>query len=519
MGSDACASPSTGGQPTSRATSSPLPPLSGVLDHLLMGVLFVDADGRVVHANQKLCRMFGLSSTDAVVGQRFSEACHQAATMFVDPELFHRLSIEATRDREMIAGTEHRLLDGRTFERDYVPIWIDGEYWGAVWQYRDITTAKTLNERLVTSERMASMGQLSASIAHEINNPLTSVILNLEVAAENVCVDPAQADVRRAAAVLEEARRAAGEIAAIVRGLATFAGPDHQGGRASVAEVLGSAVRVAHNELRHRARLVTELEEVPLVRGAPAQLGHVFLNLLINAAQALPVGQRDQNEIAVRVRLEGDTVRVDVRDTGRGIAPEAVPRVFEPFFTTKNVKGTGLGLSICHGIVASLGGRIEVESEIGSGSTFRVWLPVAEDQPRRAPEAAAAPTSGSRILVVDDEATVRGVLERLLGMEHDVTTAGSGAEALRRLEAGERFDLILCDLVMPQVDGVALYEGLLELAPEQAERTAFMTGGALTSLASAFLEARADRRIYKPFSVRQLREFVARTLVSLNENG
>jgi CheY-like chemotaxis protein len=255
---------------------------------------------------------------------------------------------------------------------------------------------------------------------------------------------------------------------------------------------------------------VKDYSRAPEVVANEARLGQVFLNLLLNAVQALPEGRVEQNEIRVVVRYgAGDRVIVEVHDNGVGIAPQVRGRIFEPFFTTKPVGiGTGLGLAICHGIVTALGGSLTVESEVGAGSTFRVELPAARPSVGLPVPTGAASTppprtdaARGRILVVDDEPIVCFSLERLLASEGEVVALTSAREALERIRSGERFDVILCDLLMPEMDAPALHAELLSEAPEQAERMIFVTGGAFTMRARDFLDRVSNERLAKPFDV------------------
>jgi CheY-like chemotaxis protein len=277
-------------------------------------------------------------------------------------------------------------------------------------------------------------------------------------------------------------------------------------------ETLDSTARLARIEIRHRARLVKEFRPVPLVHGNEARLGQVFLNLVMNAAQAIAEGEVERNEITLATDTDeqGNAV-VEVRDTGRGISPTILPHIFEPFFTTKPVGvGTGLGLSISRRIIQSAGGQLEAHSEPGKGAVFRVTLPAltvrtpvfASDAPRR------NIVARGRLLVVDDDVAVRRALIRILGDGHDVVTVSSGAEAIETVLWGERFDVILCDLMMPRVTGDRCYERVLEIAPEQARRFVFMTGGAFTPSARAFLEKTNAPLIEKPFDLNLLRNVI-----------
>jgi CheY-like chemotaxis protein len=217
--------------------------------------------------------------------------------------------------------------------------------------------------------------------------------------------------------------------------------------------------------------------------------------------------------VDARLDAEGGGIRVEVSDTGSGIAAEALPRIFDPFFTTRPVGfGAGLGLSTCHGIVRSLGGEIEVDSKPGKGSTFRVLIPVAPSpQSQESAPAALGPPefSRGRVLVVDDDPMVGRALRRLLEPQHAVTVATSGQAALELLERGERFDVLLCDLLMPDMSGMQLDAEIARRWPDAGARLAFMTGGAFTDQAREFLAGTTRPVLEKPIDVGALRALVA----------
>jgi len=232
------------------------------------------------------------------------------------------------------------------------------------------------------------------------------------------------------------------------------------------------------------------------------------------AAQSIPEGRADSNEIRVVTRQDDrGRVVVEVRDTGAGIPNSVIPRIFDPFFTTKPVGvGTGLGLAISRSIVTALGGQLVVESQVGRGTVFRTVLPVAKDNAVEVPPAPAptpsTPGRRGRILVVDDEPMMGTVIGRILSAEHEVLAVTSARDALGRISKGERFDVILCDLMMPDVTGMDLHAELERLVPEQAERMVFMTGGAFTVRAREFLDKAPNPRVEKPFDSGSLRSLV-----------
>ncbi|HWO25622.1 MAG TPA: ATP-binding protein [Kofleriaceae bacterium] len=373
---------------------------------------------------------------------------------------------------------------------------------------QDITDTKDVAQRFVLSDRLISIGTLAGGMAHEINNPLATISAYLELLTE-------RPEARSSDALIAEARAAVDRIRNIMRGLTAFSRADQDlRSPIDVERVLELAIGMAGNEVRHRARLVRSYSGTPLVSANEARLGHVFINLLVNAADAIPEGQADRNEIHVSTRTDAaGWAVVEIRDSGAGISRESQDRIFDPFFTTKPVgKGSGLGLSISHGIVRTLGGEILVRSEIGRGSTFSVSLPPAKIASRPAivlppPEPMDLEPEEHRghVLIVDDEVAFANSLRRLLSSEHDVTIVANGREALTRLQAGARFDVILCDLMMPEMTGPDLYAALTEQLPEQASRMIFITGGAFSLAAQQFLERVPNPCFEKPCDIQNLR--------------
>jgi nitrogen-specific signal transduction histidine kinase/CheY-like chemotaxis protein len=381
---------------------------------------------------------------------------------------------------------------------------------------RDITERKQTEAQLIVSDRMASLGALAAGVAHEINNPLACVTGFLALAGEELeTLAKRQTIPSQLLEEISDAREAAERVRTIVRDLKIFSrGEETKIGPVNVERVLESTLRMTWNELRHRARVTKVFANVPAVAANEPRLGQVFLNLLVNAAQAIPEGDYARNEVRLETRLDGDGrhVVVSIADTGAGIPADVQRRLFTPFVTTKAVGvGTGLGLSICHRIVVALGGRIDFTSDVGRGTTFRVTLPIATVEKA----ADAAPVGGrtrasrrGKVLIVDDDALVTGSIQRILASEHDVRVVHSASEALTLVELGQRFDVVLCDLMMPQITGMDLYHALAALDRGQAEKMVFMTGGAFTQAARTFLESVPNLRLEKPFEVQQLRDLV-----------
>ena len=381
---------------------------------------------------------------------------------------------------------------------------------------RDVTMRKQLEQQLVQSDRLAALGTMAAGVAHEVNNPLAYLMLNLEwIARKLPSVGQDPSSLEGLTAMLDEARQGAQRVSTIVRELRSFSRADGETRtRVDLAAVVQSGIKIAGHEIRHKARIVTSFEPARPVWANEARLEQVVINLLLNAAQAMPETRAERNEIRVSVRSDGEQRAVlEVFDNGDGIALDVLPRIFDPFFTTKPVGvGTGLGLSICHGIVTSLGGHIGAYSEPGEGTTFRVVLPTTDttvdDEPRTTSEAPSSRnTKSARVLVVDDEPPIANTLRELLAPEHEVIAATTAREAFDAIERSD-FDVVFCDLIMPGAGGIDLYERLRSVHPGLERRIVFMTGGAFTERTAEFLASVENRRVEKPFSLGLVEQIV-----------
>jgi signal transduction histidine kinase/CheY-like chemotaxis protein len=390
----------------------------------------------------------------------------------------------------------------------------------------DVSESRAIEAKLIQAERLASMGTLAAGVAHEINNPLTYVMANVGFVSERLTklvADPTRGPETAAGsdrldeliAALSEAQEGAIRVRQIVRDLKIFSRSSEEHHDAvDVKRLLESSLTMVWNEIRHRAHVTRDFGPVPLVEASESRLGQVFLNLLINAAQAIQEGNASANEIGIATATDGSgRAIVTISDTGAGISAEVIERIFDPFFTTKPIGvGTGLGLFICHGIVKGLGGELTVESVLGRGARFRVTLPPAQKLAPTAAAPPADPTGGTarrrRVLLVDDETSLAQGLQRALAPEHDVVLATSGREAKAILAEDDRFDIILCDLMMPDVTGMEVFGYVTAERPHLARRMVFMTGGAFTARARAFLDQIPNLCIEKPFELARLREVI-----------
>jgi signal transduction histidine kinase len=480
--------------------------LGGIPDELII----IDTRGKILAAHQAGAP--DLAALADLVGEHLG--AYLPPTL-AEEALEHVWAVNESGVGRMWHFSVTRAGEERTYEVRFQP-----EQPGQVLaMLRDITQTRQMSAQLEVSARMASVGTMAAGVAHEINNPLTWVLANLEHVGdelaeleERIGID---ADLREA---IDNAIQGARRMRRIVRELKTFSrSEDETSGMADLHEAIDSAAAIARAEIRNRARFVKRYGDVPMVQGDSAKLGQVFLNLLVNAAQALPLGRVAQNEISVVTRRseeDRDFVIVEVRDSGPGIPEDVRDRIFEPFYTTKaRTVGTGLGLSICRSIIVAAGGKISVESST-EGTVFRVELHVAK--PRLV--TVTPPNAGARdhaegvarILVVDDEADVRKSIRRVL-RPHEVTLAAGGEEAWKHL-ANKEFDVVLCDILMPDLTGIELFERTVAERPHLAGRFVFMSGGSFTADTRLFLERRAPYRLEKPFDASELRAAVAAVL-------
>jgi CheY-like chemotaxis protein/two-component sensor histidine kinase len=370
---------------------------------------------------------------------------------------------------------------------------------------------------------------MAAGMGHEINNPLTYIMANVSLSLEATArltvgfagmrtagasadeVALLQSEVDGLETVLSEAQEGAERVRKIVHDLRTFSRIDDASRKViDVRDVLNTAIKMTDNEVRHHAVLTKDYGPISFVEANAGQLTQVFVILILNAAQSITLGRADTERIQVVTRTDPDgSAVVEVRDTGCGIPPENVGRLFDPFFTTKAVgAGTGLGLAIAHALVGALGGRIRVQSVRGQGATFVVSLPAATGGlalPSDPPPHPIARRRG-RILVVDDEYAIGECINRMLNAHHSVTIETDARKALARLVGGETFDLIFCDLMMPNMTGMDFYEQVALSLPHQRERVVFLSGGAFAGRAKQFAsEGMPSEMLAKPFSINAIR--------------
>lgn len=395
----------------------------------------------------------------------------------------------------------------------------DGRLLGGVVVFRDVTEQRALERRAVLSERLASLGTLTAGLAHEVNSPLLVVTTTADVLEETIAAvaqDPElPARLRKpigdAATMLADIRVATKFITGVVRDLRSFASVGAAALDAvELPDVVERAVRIANAAVRPVANVELRVSVTPFVRAHEGQLVQVVTNLLVNAAQAMPPRQRSENRIglATFTDQEGRAV-IEVRDNGVGIAPDAIGKLFDPFYTTKPVgEGMGLGLSIAHGIVSAFGGSIDVESTEGIGSIFRVVLPpVGADEtvvPSTTPTASAPDVPRTRVLLVDDDERVARTLARMLSLTYTVHVETDPRRALERVCSERGYDLLLSDIRMPGLTGPELVDCVAKRLGARAPAMLLMTGGVADERAAATAAALGIPILAKPMARQDL---------------
>jgi len=466
------------------------------------GVLFVSSDQVITTCNQALCSLSGKLESE-LVGTRVVE-------MF-EPR-------DAARITDVIAGSSDEPVEAQLVRDDGSKLLVEILPSGnpGVVLVRDVSAQREIQHRLVQTDRLAAMGTLAAGTAHEINNPLAYIVGNAELLGEWMAtLDLPAAELAEPRAMVDEMLTGSLRVARIVKDLMSLGRErPNDRGPANIVEVVESALSIAAPQIRHRATLIRDFApNLPKVAASPLRLSQVFLNLVINAVHAMPEDARSQNELRVRIRATDAMVQVDVEDTGVGIPEELRNRIFDPFFTTKPVgQGTGLGLSVSHGIVTALGGRIRVRP-LERGTCFSVEIPTVEaadaipkiaiDDPRSQP-------TRKKVLVADDEQNVCKFISRIL-VDYAVTSVHDGASVVERCKH-ETFDVIICDLMMPNLTGMEVYDELVRTNPKLARRMVFITGGVFTERARSFLESQAPCWLEKPLASRELKQLVERML-------
>ncbi|HSO40289.1 MAG TPA: response regulator [Labilithrix sp.] len=496
-------------------------------------VITMDANDRVMFLNHAAAAMVGVGEANAI-GKKIDEVVRFVDARGVVLPALTRLTPAGVGRRDALPR-DARLVATRPatgpaleieIEGTVSPVALDANSYGTVMVFRDVSERRKLERRLGVAERMAAIGTMAAGMQHEINNPLASIVANVQFTLEVLrgCKDGQLSSEQLAEAVtaLEDANEGGERVRRTVANLRHFSRNAETEAPLDITTAMDEAVRMTAHAVRHHATVRADYKPAPRVLAEEGQLARVFMNLILSAAQATGDGGAAQHTIVLRTRTDRSGRAVaEVVDDGPGIAPEMLDRIFDPFFATvpENAE-IGLGLAICHSIVTSLGGEIDVESQLGRGTTFRVSLPAAKAippaPPRRPPTlpppSRTAAGQRGRVLVVDDEIAIGKAIRRILVTDHDVTLESDARVALERL-THETFDVVFCDLMMPNMSGMDFFDALAERSPEQAARIVFLTGGAFSRRSEEFLRGSQNVCLPKPFS-REAVSSVVRNMVA-----
>ena len=499
------------------------------------GIVVVDPARRVLFANAAACGMLA-ADCEELVGEVFEYSVPEEtepATYQVQLPDGLVSPVTATAIVSVWDGREATIIQMQPMLRPSIPPSVPPSIPPAL-----------LGPR-VSEDRLRAVGRLAASLAHEVNNPLTFVLANLESLREShqairrfirkLRVDLAtreaitpqsfeqittdanlQEVIDDTADMLTDCYKGMHRIQDIARSLGTFSrADDKQAEMTDITRVVDDACAMVFNQIRYRARLVKRFEPIPMVAAFPGRIVQALVNMLTNAAEAIDGGPYDKHRIIVSTHLEGDHVVVGVSDTGMGIQEDSRDRIFTPGFTTKaHEGGMGLGLTACSRVAQEHGGRLEVHHLPDRGTRFELVIPIntglsAIEQRRESHPISEAPLKRSRLLIVDDDAMVLSALRRRLRRRYDTVTVLGGAEALARLSEDPGFDSIVCDLMMPEVDGKSFYNAIKKDHPELADRIVFMSGGAFTPRLRKFAAAVPNPVLQKPVSREDLESMLA----------
>ncbi len=490
------------------------------------GIIVVDAATRVLFANPAACALLG-APCEALLGEPFGHAVPDEGRQVVfraQSSDGQSLQLTATAMVSIWDGREATILQLQPTQRPSAP------------PSAPPSLPPHLSAPRVSEDRLRAVGRLAAGLAHEVNNPLTFVLANLESLREShqairrfihllrvdlstrEAVTPQsfeqlageanlQEVIDDAADMLTDCYKGMHRIQDIARSLGTFSrADDDHAEMIDLTRIVDDACAMVFNQIRYRARLVKRFEPIPLVAAFPGRIAQALVNLLTNAAEAIEGGAYEKHRIVVSTRLDGDHVVIGVRDTGAGIGEEHRDRIFTAGFTTKAGQGgMGLGLASCRRVAEEHGGRLDVHHLHEGGTRFELIIPVetgfevTETRHDSLP-VSEAPLTRSRLLIVDDDAMVLSALRRRLRRRYDVVTALGGVEALALLAADPEFDSIVCDLMMPRVDGKSFYDAIVAENPELAERIVFMSGGAFTPRLRKFAASVRNPVLQKPVS-------------------
>lgn len=397
----------------------------------------------------------------------------------------------------------------------------------------------TFREKMFHADRLSMMGQLAAGIAHEVNNPASFVLTNLSVIHEHIqqlesmfqkireSFQGRGRDVHielplifegyKASELFRDTREMLGDnregvkrICAMIKELRSFSRLDDQEiEKINLNDIIEMSCNMIHNEIRHRATLIKDFGDLPWIAGHRRKLIQVISNLLMNAVHAIEEKGVERGHVKIKTKLIGDQNHIIIEDDGTGMTQEVREKIFDPFFTTKSRdKGTGLGLSLCVEMIRMHREEIHVHSEPQKGSQFETMIPrhtgLTVKPIQKSPQVVSTDQRQARVLLIDDESMLLKAMKRIMEPQHRVVLANSGKKALEIIREDAAFDVVLCDLMMPEMDGVVLYDEVRKIRPEFTKRFIFLTGGTFTDRTQKFAADTTNLFLEKPIEKEEL---------------
>lgn len=483
-----------------------------IMESAICGMFITDVNGIILDLNQEAARIFGLDNEQAK-NVDFRRFIHPTEQEYATVQ-FQKVLID-----KKIGPNEGRIQQpgGAVIDVEFTSIYVENENEKIIISIlNDVTNLNRLRTQTILADKLATVGTLTASIIHEINNPMTYVVSNLKFMSElisspQVDIVESQKLISKLQNIVNETIKGADRIQHIIKDLKGFARIDRDDlSIVNINDVLDAAINMAYPQFKDKAEIKKDFATViPSLVLNRNKLHQVFLNILMNAFQAMNSDVTRKNIVSVQTFCENKQICIRISDTGKGIPADVLPKIFDPFFTTKPVGiGTGLGLSISSEIINNLGGEISVESKVGQGTTFSIYLPIILVEDESQPEVSVEQfdkIAFKKILLVDDEPSILIILERLLGSDNQIVKAQSGRAALDIILAQDgNFDFMVCDLSMPDVNGADLYRFIHSNYPSLADRMIFITGGIFTSSLDEFISTVKNPTIEKPFTKEQL---------------
>lgn len=477
-----------------------------IMENATCGIFILDLNGVISGLNSHAEKIFGYSH-DQIIGKDYRNFIYSPERNYENIQMQKLLL-------EKIIGPNQTYIqqaNGTIRDVEYSASYIENEeeifILGII---NDNTERNQLRSQTILTSKLATVGTLTAGIMHEINNPMTFVLTNLKYMEEQLKTlsqDYIKQNtfMLKLNDIIDESIQGVERIRKIINDLKGFARVDTDDlTLVDIHEVLSTAINMAYPQFKHVATLEKDFTtDIPLLLLNTSKLHQVFLNLIINSVQAMEGDDFSKNIIQVKTYIKSNSIFIDITDTGHGISPENLSKIFNPFFTTKPIGvGTGLGLSISSEIIHNLGGEISVKSCLGKGSTFSILLPIhvtSENPNLKLQESKMA--VGKKILVVSDDPSLLTILDRIFQKDNQVTKALGGRAAFDLFEKKEdKFDIVISNLNMININGIDLYNYLIKTDPKLADRIIFTTDDTSSPTITKFLKGIKNPCIKKPFT-------------------